>query len=126
MEHQPTPLPDGPLRMVWPEPDTLADDYRASLLRALAADPYPASRWEERFDICELDAILHMLHHLTHRLPGFLRRALLRRASQLPKLHGHFAPYNGKLGFHAEESAEVIGMSERWRVNEKGEQERLW
>ena len=32
-------------------------------------------------------------------------------------------PYGGALGFHAEESAEVIGM---WRVNEKGEQERMW
>ncbi|MBL0126574.1 MAG: hypothetical protein IPP83_03755 [Flavobacteriales bacterium] len=126
MEHQPTPLPDSQLRMVWPEPGTAPDEYLSSLLRAMEADPYPASRWEERFDICQMDAILHMLHHLTHRLPGFLRRYVLRRASRLPKLHGRFAPYNGHLGFHAEESAEVIGMSESWRVNEKGEQERLW
>ncbi|MEO8068254.1 MAG: hypothetical protein ABI599_11230 [Flavobacteriales bacterium] len=87
---------------------------------------YVPSRWEERFDICEMEAILHMLHHLVQGLPGFLGRALLRRASRLPKLHGHFGPYNGKLGFHAEESAEVIGMGEMWRVNEAGERERIW
>lgn len=93
--------------------------------RSLEHD-YVPSLWEERFNMGQVDAILHMLHHLTQGLPGFLRRALLRRASRFPKLHGHFAPYGGKLGLHAEESPEVIGMSECWRLNGKGERERLW
>ena len=124
MEQQTTPQPAAKLRVVWPAPATVAADTLNGVdLPSMTPEEleaynmehgYIPSRWEERFDICEMHAILHMLHHLTQGLPGFLGRALLRRASHLPKLHGHFALYNGKLGFHAEESAEVVGMSESW------------
>ena len=50
---------------------------------------------------------------------------LLRRADQFPLLHGHFAPYNGCLGFHAEEG-EIIGMDSCWHVNEDGSMVQLW
>ncbi len=85
----------------------------------------PLCKWEERFDVVQMHAILHMLAHLTSGLPGPLRRMILRRADQFPKLHGHFAPYNGRLGFHAEEG-EVIGMDECWHRYEDGTTERLW
>ncbi len=130
MEHA-SPHQPATMRMVWPE-HTPAPAWRTGYELPLSsmtdpeADPdYPLCKWEERFDICQMHAILHMLAHLTSGLPGPLRRMLLRRADQFPKLHGHFAPYNGRLGFHAEEG-EVIGMDECWHRNEDGTTERLW
>ncbi|MBK6830935.1 MAG: hypothetical protein IPG92_09475 [Flavobacteriales bacterium] len=72
-----------------------------------------------------MDAILQMLHHLTSGLPGFLRNALLRRASSLPGLHGRFTPYNGTLSFHAAEG-EVVGKSETWVITNEGERVKRW
>jgi len=90
------------------------------------ADPgYVPCKWEERFDICQMQAILHLLEHLTAGLPGAIRRMLLRRADQFPMLHGRFAPFHGRLGFHAEEG-EVIGPGECWEEGENGERVRLW
>ena len=88
-------------------------------------EQFPTSAWEERFDMCEMDAILQMLHHLTSGLPGFLRNALLRRASRLPGLHGRFAPYYGTLSFHAAEG-EVVGKSETWVITSTGERVKRW
>ena len=67
-----------------------------------------------------------MLNNLTKGLPGFARHWLLRRASKFPRLHGHFGPLHGTLGFHAEDSFEAIGMSACWRENEDGTREELW
>ncbi len=88
-------------------------------------EQFPTCAWEERFDMCEMDAIMQMLHHLTSGLPGFLRTALLRRASRLPGLHGRFAPYYGTLSFHAEEG-EVIGKSEMYVETSAGTLVKRW
>ena len=46
---------------------------------------------------------------------------------QMDRCHLQQQPtIGGAYTFHAEESAEVIGMSELWRVNKKGERERMW
>ena len=125
------------MHVVWPEPaptDVLRSGFEpipsfAGTLtpEELAALPpeYPQCKWEERFDICQMHAILHMLQHLTSGVPSPLRRMLLRRADQFPLLHGHFAPYNGRLGFHAEEG-EIIGMDSCWHRNEDGSTVQLW
>jgi len=121
------------MHVVWPEPGTIevqrtgfvTEHLTAEELAAELPPEFPLCKWEERFDICQMHAILHMLAHLTSGLPSPLRRMLLRRADQFPKLHGHFAPYNDRLGFHAEEG-EVIGMDECWHRNEDGTTERLW
>ena len=122
------------MHVVWPE-HTDASFWRTgyevhpSSAEDLAADleeaGYPFCKWEERFTICEMHAILHMLEHLAQDLPSPVRRMLLRRADQFPLLHGQFAPYNGRLGFHAEEG-EIIGPGECWRVLPNGEREQLW
>jgi hypothetical protein len=128
------PAQPSAMRVVWPQREQPQPQFSGFDVRPVSADElaafgadeqYVPCKWEERFDICEMQAILHMLHHLTQGLPSPLRRWLLRRAGRLPKLHGHFGPFCGGLGFHAEEG-EVIGMGETWRVMEKGVRERLW
>ncbi len=120
------------MHVVWPERAPF-DGERTGLvcnpdfpgnLADLPSD-IPLCKWEERFTICEMQAILHMLEHLTRGLPGAVRRMLLRRADQFPKLHGHFALFHGRLGFHAEEG-EAFGPGECWMVGENGEREQLW
>ncbi len=120
------------MRIVWPEttdPLEMPTCYEfpgTSPEEGASQDPSIVfCKWEERFGVCEIQAILHMLNHLSKGLPGPLRRLLLRRAGRFPKLHGHFAPYVGCLGFHAEEG-EIIGMDECWRELENGQRERLW
>ena len=130
-----SPGPQPEPGVVWPGPEqgerlSSGFELRPTTIEELAAldvEPdYVPSRWEERFDMCEIDAILHMLHHLTRKLPGFARRWVLRYASKFPRLHGHFGPLHGNLAFHAEESPEAIGMSACWRVNADGTNEVLW
>ena len=87
---------------------------------------YVPSKWEERFAMCQLDAILHMLHHLTRGLPVFARRWFLKRASKFPRLHGHFAPLHADLGFHASECDEAFGMSSSWVVMADGTHKQRW
>ncbi len=131
-KHPYAPVPV--LHVVWPEhaPSSLERD--SSLVCPASADKLAAlhagndtipCKWEERFDICEMQAILHMLEHLSKGLPGAVRRMLLRRADQFPKLHGSFAPFHGELGFHAEEG-EVIGMGHCWREGPNGDLEQLY
>lgn len=112
--HQPTPL-----RVVWA--GTEVDPMIPS-----APDTTAHSLGEERFDGCQLDAMLHLLQHLTRGLPGFARNWLLRRASALPHLHGHFGPLHGRLGFHAADNTEAIGMSACWGGQPDGTKYRLW
>ena len=106
------------MHIVWPVKDRDAGEPEE--------DALPASAWEERFDICQIDAILHILDQLTKGLPGAMRRWLLRRASRLPGLHGRFAPYHRRLAFFADDSYEMIGMSEQWIVHENGVREKRW
>lgn len=132
MEHPHPQPPPATLHVVWPEhvrtdgqlTGPRVEPFPAEQPTELPPD-YPLCKWEERFDICQMNAILHMLEHLTQGLPKPLGRMLLRRADQFPLLHGHFAPYVGGLGFHAEEG-EIIGKDECWHRNEDGSSVRLW
>ena len=123
--HEPSPL-----HVAWSSHHALAAQRTGYTVDAADQDVPDGdeehSKWEERFDICQLDAILHMLHHLTKNLPGFARRWVLRRASTLPHLHGHFGPMHGTLAFHAADSYEAIGMSTTWRVHADGTHEEMW
>ncbi|MFZ1688018.1 MAG: hypothetical protein WAU70_11380 [Flavobacteriales bacterium] len=88
-------------------------------------DEYVPCKWEERFELTEIDKMLHLLDHLIEGLPAKQQKELLLKASTLPGLHGRFAPHEGCLSFHAVEG-EVIGKSETWVTYENGERKKMW
>lgn len=49
-----------------------------------------SGRWEEHFDVMEIQGMLRLLHHVDLRERRAYTRYLLALASKLPQLHGHF------------------------------------
>ena len=130
-----TTTPAATLHVVWPEhpqPATSPNSAEEAFTSITDFTPleqdgdYVPSKWEERFSMSEIQALLFMLEHLTQGLPGAVRRMLLRRADQFPKLHGRFAPHLGRLSFHADDSFEVVCIPEHYVVHANGERERMW
>ena len=99
------------------------------LQAALAANEndreYVPSRWEERFDLMQIDAMLHLLDILLMGLPAREQEHLLRKASLLPGPCGQFGPFQGHLGFRSVEGEE-FGLSETWVTNDHDERRKMW
>ncbi len=87
-------------------------------------DPAPSAR-EERFDATYIDALLQLLNTVCHGLPAFVQRRLLRRASRVPGLHGHFAQRYGEVWFFDKDGSSY-GPSESWITHANGLREKMW
>jgi hypothetical protein len=91
----------------------------------LSDDDHQPSRWEERFDPTYIDALLQLLNAVCDGLPAFVQRWLLRRATRLPGLHGHFAQHNGEVSFFDKDGS-ISSPSETWIIHENGAHDKLW